>query len=342
MYSFLGRFVAYPTFDAHVAHTLWVAHTHLMDVWESTPRIAFLSAVRGSGKTRALEISALLVPRPVLVTNVSAAYVFRKVSDPDGIPTILYDECDTVFNKFNAGMEEVRGFLNAGHRKGAVAGRCIVRDKAVTTEDFSAYCAVALAGIGLCLPDTIISRSVVVRMRRRTPGESVEPYRPRLHDSEGHALRDRLAAWAAGVEPRIEMPELPKQIQDRDADVWEPLVAVADAAGGEWPDRARATGVTLTTLLQEGYWQPLSIQLLSDLRTVFGEHTTLPTKTILTQLQSIPESPWEDIKGKPLTGKGLADRLREFDVQPVQLNNSERGYVRKDLVDAWARYLPSI
>ena len=311
-----------------------------MDAWAGTPRIAFLSAVRSSGKTRALEISALLVPQPVLVTNVSAAYIFRKVSDPMGIPTILYDECDTVFNKNDTGMEEVRGFLNAGHRKGAVAGRCVIRNKTVDTEDFPAYCAVALAGIGHCLPDTIISRSVVVRMRRRAPSESVEPYRARLHDSEGHALRDRLAAWAAGIEPRIEMPELPKEIQDRDADVWEPLIAVADAAGGDWPDRARTTGVTLTTLLQKGYWQPLSIQLLSDLKTVFGENTALPTKTILTQLQSLPKSPWEDIKGKPLTGKGLADRLREFDVHPIQLNNSERGYLRKDLADAWTRYLP--
>jgi hypothetical protein len=343
VYGFLGRFVAYPSFDARVAHTLWVAHAHMMDVWESTPRIAFLSAVRGSGKTRALEISALLVPRPLLVVNVSAAYLFRRVADPIGLPTVLYDECDTVFSKSaDPSMSDVCALLNAGHRKGAVTGRCVTNNKKIEPEDFPAYCAVALAGIGRCLPDTITSRSVIVRMRRRAPGESVEPYRPRLHDKEGHALRDRLAAWAAGTEPRIEMPELPEQIQDRDADVWEPLVAVADAAGGEWPDRARATGVTLTTLLQEGYWQPLSIQLLSDLRTVFGESPTLPTKTILTQLQSLPESPWEDIKGKPLTGKGLADRLKEFDVHPIQLSNSERGYVRKDLADAWSRYLPSI
>jgi hypothetical protein len=239
-------------------------------------------------------------------------------------------------------MKDVCALLNAGHRKGAVTGRCVTNNKNIEPEDFPAYCAVALAGIGRCLPDTITSRSVIVRMRRRAPSESVEPYRPRLHDRQGHALRDRLAAWAAGIEPRIVMPELPKEIQDRDADVWEPLIAVADAAGGEWPDRARTTGVTLTTLLQGGYWQPLSIQLLSDLRGVFGENATLSTKIILSRLHALPESPWEDIKGKPLTGKGLADRLREFDVHPVQLNNSERGYVRKDLVDAWVRYLPPL
>ena len=93
--EFLGRFVAYPSEPAHVAHTLWIAHTHLMDAWESTPRIAFLSPEPGSGKTRALEITELLVPRPVEAVNVTPAYLFRKVGSDDGRPTILFDEIDT-------------------------------------------------------------------------------------------------------------------------------------------------------------------------------------------------------------------------------------------------------
>ena len=64
VHAFLGRFVAYPSEHAHVAHTLWIAHAHLMDVWDSTPRIAFLSPEPGSGKTRALEVTELLVPNP--------------------------------------------------------------------------------------------------------------------------------------------------------------------------------------------------------------------------------------------------------------------------------------
>ena len=47
-HAYLGRFVSYPAQHAHVAHTLWIAHTHLMDAWESTPRIAFLSPEPGS------------------------------------------------------------------------------------------------------------------------------------------------------------------------------------------------------------------------------------------------------------------------------------------------------
>ena len=46
VYSFLGRFIAYPSHHAQVAHVLWIAHTHLMDVWDATPRLAFLSPNR--------------------------------------------------------------------------------------------------------------------------------------------------------------------------------------------------------------------------------------------------------------------------------------------------------
>ena len=158
-----------------------------MASWESTPRLAFLSAEPASGKTRALEITELLVPNPVLAVNVSPAYLFRKVGSDEGV-TLLYDEIDTVFGPKARENEELRGLLNAGYRKGAVAGRCVVRGNNVETEEIQAYAPVAIAGLGW-LPDTILSRSVVVRMRRRHAGESVEPYRRRVHGGQGYAIR---------------------------------------------------------------------------------------------------------------------------------------------------------
>ena len=78
VHDFLGRFVAYPSAHAQIAHALWIVHAHLMDRWDSTPRLAFLSPEPGSGKTRALEITELLVPGAVAAINVSPAYLFRK------------------------------------------------------------------------------------------------------------------------------------------------------------------------------------------------------------------------------------------------------------------------
>ena len=215
--TLLRRFVAYPSEAAHVAHALWVAHAHLMPAWESTPRIAFLSPEPASGKTRALEATELLVPNPVEAVNVTAAYLFRKVGDPEGAPTILFDEIDTVFGPRAKENEEIRGLLNAGHRRGAVAGRCVVKGHRIETEEIPAYCAVALAGLG-GLPDTLLSRSVIVRMRRHTPAEQTESYRRRAHAPEGHQLKRRLAAWADTVVDKVAAawPTIPSGITDRD------------------------------------------------------------------------------------------------------------------------------
>jgi hypothetical protein len=184
--AFTGRFTVYPSEAAHVAHVLWIAHTHQMQAWESTPRIAFLSPEPASGKTRTLEVTELLVPRPVEAVNTTPAYLFRRVADPAGLPTLLYDEVDTVFGPKAKDNEEIRGLLNAGHRRGAVAGRALKQGDRIVTEELPAYCALALAGIG-ALPDTVLSRSVVVRMRRRARGEKVEPFRRRMAVGAGLA-----------------------------------------------------------------------------------------------------------------------------------------------------------
>jgi hypothetical protein len=215
-----------------------------MDAWDSTPRIAFLSPEPGSGKTRALEVTELLVPNPVAAVNVSPAYLFRKVADENGAPTLLFDEIDTVFGpRAKENHEEIRGLLNAGHRKGAVAGRCVVRGKEVFTEELPAYCAVAMAGLGY-LPDTILTRSVIVNMRRRAPNETVEPYRRRIEVEKGDHLRSRLEVWAGTIADQVRdtWPDMPEGIADRNADVWEALFSVADAAGGEWPKSGACSG----------------------------------------------------------------------------------------------------
>ena len=345
VYEFLGRFVVYPSEHARVAHVLWIAHTHLMTAWESTPRIAFLSPEPASGKTRSMEVSELLVPGPVAAINVTPAYLFRKCGSEDGPPTILFDEIDTVFGAKAKEHEELRALLNSGHRRGAKAGRCVVRGKIVETEEISSYSAVALAGLGW-LPDTILSRSIIIRMRRRVHSEKVEAYRRRVHAPQGEGLRQRLAGWAAGIvdEATQARPEMPAGVEDRAADMWEPLLALADIAGGQWPQRAREAAAALVAVARE-VEPSLNLRLLADLRTVFGkDHDALHTKTILAELHKLEDAPWGDFKGKPLSDNQLARRLRHYDVKPtdVRIGVVLKGYRRADLHDAWRRYLPPL
>jgi len=99
------------------------------------------------------------------------------------------------------------------------------------------------------LPDTIMSRSVIVRMRRRAPSETVQPWRRRINGPDAEKLRDRLVDWSNLVRDTAAdtWPEMPAGVEDRAADVWEPLLAVAELAGDHWPATARVAAVTLVT-----------------------------------------------------------------------------------------------
>ena len=342
VHAFIGRFVSYPSPEAQTAHALWIAHAHFMEHWDSTPRMAFLSPEPGSGKSRALEVTALLVPRPVETVNATPAYLFRKVADPDGLPTLLYDEIDTVFGPKARDNEDVRGMLNAGHRKGAVAGRCVMRGKVVETEELPAYCAVALAGLGN-LPDTITTRSVIIAMRRRAPDEVVEPFRDRTQRTEAAPIVRALAYWAEAI-THIDFPDMPLGITDRDADVWEALIAVADLAGGEWPARARAAAVKLVAA-SKAKPPSLGLRLLADIRAAFGTANQMATATMLETLNAMEDAPWGDLKGKMLNSRGLARMLSRYEVKPCKLRigtTTANGYRRADLHDAWQRYLPPL
>ncbi|WP_406303798.1 DUF3631 domain-containing protein [Streptomyces sp. NBC_00885] len=348
--AFHRRFNIFPREAAYVAVTLWDAHAHLLDCFDSTPRIAFLSPEPGSGKSRALEVVETLVPNRMVAAQASASAMFRAVAG-DNRPTILFDEVDTVFGPKAGDNEPLRGFLNAGHRRGVGMWRCVGDGANQTVQEFPSYCAVAMAGLG-SLPDTILTRSVIVRMRKRAPNEKVEPYRQRVHEHQGHELRDRLAQWADSVRERLEgaWPEMPEGVTDRPADVWEPLLAVAEAAGGTWPERARAACLELVTAAKEDDKASLGIQLLTDLRdVVFCGSDRMPTAVILECLNAMEDAPWGDMDGRPLNSRSLSRMLGEYvtaankPIKPRSIRTSKgvpKGYYADDLADAWTRYCP--
>ena len=283
--------------------------------------------------------------------NARAAALFRSVSDPAGRPTILFDEIDTVFGPKAGDNEELRGFLNAGHRRSGVTYRCIGDGGNQTVVEFPSYTAVAVAGLGY-LPDTIPTRSVIIRMRRRARNEKAEPFRARLHEAQGHELREHLAQWADQVRDDVSgrWPEMPEGVTDRPADVWEPLLSVADAAGGDWPERARTACMELVNAARDDDKGSLGIRLLTDLRDhVMAGIDRMPTVAILDRLCALDEAPWADMSGRPLDSRGLAKMLGEYmtsDITPVKARNIKsagtvlKGYYALDLHDAWQRDRP--
>ena len=344
--TFLERFIAYPSPETATAHTLWIVHAHLVDAFENSPRLAFLSPEPGSGKSRCMELTEALVPRPVLSVNSTVAYVFRKISDEAGLPTLLMDEIDAVFSKGKGdGNEDLRGLLNSGYRKGATAGRAAIRGKEIVTEEWPSFCAVALAGLNQ-LPDTLMTRSIVVNMKRRKHGQVVEPYRRRVNSGEALDLYTQIEDFANGVRSTITdaWPELPEGIEDRDADIWEPILAIADAAGGHWPQTAREAAVTMVADAQK---KPatLGIKLLADIRTAMGNTDRISSMGLLDALHAMETAPWGNIKGEPIDSRFLARSLARYEIptnNTVKIDGrAVKGYQRSHFADAWDRYLGS-
>lgn len=191
--SQIAQFVIPPSSEALDAITLWVAATQLQPAWQHAPRLAVVGPAKRCGKSRLLDVLTETVHEPMLTINTTPAAIFRSINEEEP-PTLLVDEADTIFGpKVAEKNEETRGLLNAGHQRGRYVTRVVGNDH--TPYKFATFAMAAIAGIG-DLPDTVMDRSVVIRMRRRAEGEKVKPFRSRRDIPALHELRDRIRAWA--------------------------------------------------------------------------------------------------------------------------------------------------
>jgi hypothetical protein len=347
--AFLAKFNEFPSEHCAPTLALWYAHTHAADSFYVTPRLVLDSAEPESGKTRVLEVAQFLVCEPEMTFSTTTAALFRMVSD--GPITILFDEVDAIFNPKNGGNhEDLRAMLNAGYKRSATVARCVGDAKSMKVERFKVYAPAALAGITGGMPATITTRAITIHMRRRDPNRPVAPFKERDVRREATPLRARLAAWMGQAADRLAtaVPEMPEGVTDRAAEIWEPLLAIADEAGGHWPETARDACTHFVTHTSP-YGTSLGTRLLADLRTVFGTRGAqrLPTAEIITALCEMDEAPWADLYGKPIDARRLAKELDRYGVHPAVYKHdgkTTRGYHvtgETGLADAWRRYLPT-
>ena len=235
--STFTRYVALPD-GASDALALWAAHAHCFESFVCSPRLNISSPEKGCGKTTLRDVVAVLVPRQLLTENLSVAVLFRLVEAQS--PTILADECDAWLRN----NEELRGLLNAGHRRNGVVYRCEGDNHEV--RGFRVFAPAVLCGIG-ALPGTLHDRSIIVRLERAKPGELHERFDSRRIERETELCR-KLARFCADNKARLEAcePALPFGAFNRLADNWRPLFAIAEIAGGDWPQRAVAAFTKLT------------------------------------------------------------------------------------------------
>lgn len=346
--AFVRRFVVI-TNEQAVLIAVWILHTFAVEAFEVTPYLAVLSAEKRSGKSRLLEVLKLLVKSPWHAIQPSEAVLFRYIQA--SAPTLLLDETDALFTSNpNDRQEAVRALLNAGNRRGVTVPRCANHGEQLI--HFETFCPKALAGIGK-LPETVADRSFEIRMRRKKRTETAERFRPRDLATQADELKAQAEAWAAhhlaGL--RLSRPALPDELGDRAQDSAEPLLAVADAAGGSWPKETRRALISLAGE-RPGDEQTIGIELLADCRSILSVlHRSdghIRTELLLKELLATDGDRWKlCLSGnrEPLTDRALAKILKPFEIYPKQFRDgaeTPRGYSIPALLDAFERYLDPI
>jgi len=317
------------------ALALWVMHAHAHDCSMISPVLGISSPTPECGKTTLLSLLGALVPRALPASNITAAALFRAVEKWQ--PTLLIDEADT----FLRSSDEMRGVLNSGHQR---VNAYVIRTTGDNHEPkrFCTWAPKAIALIGK-LPATLTSRAIPVQLRRKAAGEDVKALRlDRMEHLE--PLCRQAARWVAdnGMKLRAIDPDMPAEISNRVADNWRPLLAIAVAAGGDWPDRARRIAVG-----DRRPEQVTGIMLLEDINAVFAAERVdrIPSQDLVAKLANMEDRPWvEWHNGKPITPRQLAKLLEPFEVKPDTIrmgSGTAKGYLLDQFTDAFARYTPS-
>ncbi len=347
----LQRYVILPTMHARVAIAVWVIAAHALESFWIFPMLGITSPTRRCGKTTLLDMLRTMTPRPLPAANITAPSVFRTIQVCT--PCLLIDEADSFTEK----NEEMRGVINSGHTRGmAFVVRLVEEGGQYVPKRFSTWCPKVIAQIGK-LFSTWEDRSIVIPMRRKAKSEQTAKLKRKALGSLGDFGRqaarwakDHLEALAAAE------PKMPEALDDRAADNWEPLLAVAECIGRAWPERVKAAALALSGD-RDAEDETLGIRLLRNIRQIFNRRAKedrkytdpdrIASKDLMDALLKEAEWGWAAaFKGDPLTQQNLASTLRPFGVRPKSLRpdkdstTSFRGYERKAFIDPWNRYLP--
>ncbi|MCH7867919.1 MAG: DUF3631 domain-containing protein [Myxococcales bacterium] len=314
------------------AVALWIAHAHAHGAFAISPILLITAPTKGCGKSTLLDVIARVVPRPLLSAATTAAALYRSA---ERIPTILCDEGDTYLS---SDMRLVT-FFNAGHRRGVPFRLCEGEDN--RPREYPSWCPKAIAQIGLPRVPQIIDRSIVVELRRKRPSEQCREFSFLESYPDIHEVARRCARWTDDIMETLGgmRPVLPQGFENRLADNWRPLFAIAEAAGGDWPNRARRAASALGEIVDDD----LEIMLLEDFREIFDDRDFAFTEQAVSFLNGMSERPWNSLRqGRGIDGNRVARMLRGFGIQPERIQNGStrrRGYQPGQFTEVWSRYL---
>lgn len=323
-----------------ICGTLWIAHTWVYQRFEFTPRLAVISPLPRCGKSTLLAIIASTASRTFKADNISASGTFRTIESLAPL-TLLLDEADSYLGE----NEELRGVINSGYERGGCVVRTVEIKDVWTPVRFDTFCPAAIAAIKR-IPTTIEDRSIPARLQRAAAGAGLVKLRA---PGARQALREiarKFCRWRQDGPKLTAEPMIPPALNDREADISVPLLSIAEAAGPEWAERARAALIEVFGLRAEAEGAvETGAMLLTDIKVAFdaGGTKAMPSEALCEYLAGREDRPWPEWKGgKPITKAQLARALAPFGIKPrtIRLTSgaTPKGYHRDDFADAWSRY----
>ncbi len=321
---------------------VWTVLTWFVDHASVLPRLIISAPEKNCGKTTFLTAVGKICRRPLQASSVTSAAFFRVIEEYS--PTLLLDEADTISKT----DETLRALLNAGHsRDSAQILRVEECDGQRIVKAFNSFAPVALAGIRLekKLAGTVLSRGIRATLRKKRRGEKIDSIR-HSDTNEFQKLREKACRFAMdyGYSFRTARPDI-GGLENRDADNWEPMLALAEMAGPEWRERIMNAALALS---DDKAGDSREIQLLRDIKKIFESKkiSEISTEDLKKELAQDDTAPWANFyRGSPITPRQIADRLSSYNIAPVQLgkkNGAEknlRGYRLAQFADVFERYL---
>jgi hypothetical protein len=317
--------------------TLWILMTWVhQEAAIHSPILLVTSAEANSGKTTLVNLIGFMVPRGLISVGISEAALYRAIELYE--PVILVDEADTAL----IDNEALRGVVNSGWTRGQGVLRCIGDSN--TPHLFPTFCPKVLGMKGRKLPDTTMSRCIVIELRRKKPAERAEHF-DHTDDADLSNLRRHAMRWSMDNIGALKAvsPPMPPGFENRLGDNWRLLLAVADLAGGEWPELARQAAATVAKVAGDA---SIGVRLLTDIRRIFEERGVdrIASAELVSVLGEMEDGPWPEWKGgKPITQAGVARVLKPFGIVPdtirISPDKTAKGYYLAGFQDAFERYL---
>ena len=328
------RFLILPD-HGEVILALWNLHSYCFELFDHSPILYITAPTKQCAKSRVLEVLAKLAHNPMSSSSMNGATLFRSIETFK--PTLLLDEMDRIPKEKKTDITMV---LNTGYAREGKVHRCQGHEHKVVS--FGVYCPKALAGIGDYTTNTVTDRSIQLSMYKKLKSQEVEKFR-RYQPEE---WQRKCVRWSQDNLDTLErcQPQMPEALSDRQEDIWEPLFAIAQCAGGQWVKKcwaaASAQAADSATQVTD------DLLSLAAIREFFTENQAnkAASSDICGWLNAQDDLPFKDLRmAQGIDPLILARTLKPFGITPRNLNLGDhtlKGYLLEQLEIVFERYLP--